>query len=103
MQAQVVGQRVQRFRRAEPDGHQGNPAGKALLHLDQVLLTGQSIPVPDEAQDGHTVELAQLHPPTGPSVDESDAGQRTRNAVLTHRRAPAPQVRLDARPGRRSP
>ncbi len=47
-----------------------------LLHLDQVLLTGQSMPVPHQHDDMDTAERPEIDIGIVPDVRHGDAAQR---------------------------
>jgi hypothetical protein len=66
--AEVAGDRGQRRWRAEAHQDQAGPGASAagdlggsggVVHLDQVLLAGQSMPVPQQHQDLHTAKGAE--------------------------------------------
>ncbi len=73
---QVPGQTGESFSRAEPDQHQSHRGcGVAFLHLDQVLLTGQSMPVPHQHEEVDTLEVPQIDSRTAAGVGHGDAAE----------------------------
>lgn len=82
-QLQVRGQLEQRLWWTEPDRDELDAAAEQrALHLDQVLLAGQSIPVPDEGQYPDAGQVAHIHRDTGGGVRKPDPGQREAAGVL---------------------
>ncbi|MBN9098176.1 MAG: hypothetical protein J0I49_08710 [Pseudonocardia sp.] len=55
-----------------------------MLHLDQVLLTRQSKPVPDQGQDPHPGQRAQVQRVSGGDVGKSDTGQGHPGVLIAH-------------------
>jgi hypothetical protein len=51
------------------------------VHLDQVLLTGQSMPVPHQHQDVHTGKLRERHRLAAVSIGELNASQIDGNVL----------------------
>jgi hypothetical protein len=70
---EIIGQCRHRRSGGEPDDDQGGCAGEVVLHLDQVLLAGQSMAVPDERDDPHPGPAGQIDGPVGAGVGEDDA------------------------------
>lgn len=77
---EVVGQPGQRVRWAEADREESRTsvvAGVAveLLHLDQVLLTGKSIPVSDQRQDVQAGKISERYQTAGAAVGQGESRQ----------------------------
>lgn len=85
--AQVTRQRPEPLRRAEPDENQSRPGRPGvsgsrrrppvfLSHLNQMLVAGQSMPVPEQDQDLNSRDIPQAQP---------DSAGRGRERQIAHR------------------
>jgi pyruvate/2-oxoglutarate dehydrogenase complex dihydrolipoamide dehydrogenase (E3) component len=80
----VVGEWRKGGGRAESDrDHVARTATQDVLHPDQVLLAGQSIPVPDGGQHDRAAEVAEVHRVAGARVGQHDAREVDRPVVAT--------------------
>jgi len=67
----MVGEGGQRIRWAESACDQADRAANSLLtHLHEVLLAGQSKPVPDRGQQVPAGQRAEVHSPAGARIGQ---------------------------------
>ncbi|MGA9694234.1 MAG: hypothetical protein WBR33_22875, partial [Pseudonocardiaceae bacterium] len=73
-----------RSRRTEPAGDETDrAAGGEVTHLHEVLLAGQSKPVPDRGEQVPARQRTEIHRAPGARVGQHDAPQRDGNVDLT--------------------
>ena len=82
--AEIVGERGQRLRWAEPAGDElDGAAGGEVTHLYQMPLARQSIPVPDSGEHIPAGQPAEIDCPAGVRVRQHEPCQRHRMIDLT--------------------
>lgn len=87
--AEMRGKRGKRRRRAKPARDQPDrAAGGEIAHLYQVLLAGQSKPVPDRAEQVRTGQRTEIHDAAGARVGKYQPRQRNRIIELTRHGCP---------------